>query len=92
MNKKKSFWKTLKERWSNKMPKFFTVLFVGGTFVSGTALAINTACVAAGAALPDWWNEIYAYLIGIPAGMAFAAKFTQSYDAKGKPVTKKEDK
>ena len=66
------------KRWHEKMPKFFKkVMWLCG-LISGTALAVNTAIVTAGATPHDWWQEIFPYLIGVPAGMAFIAKFTVS--------------
>lgn len=75
---------TLTQRWMNTMPKFFRMVFWICSLISGTALAINTAIVAGGGTPHEWWTDIYPYLIGIPAGMAFAAKFTQQYN--GKPI------
>ena len=63
-------------RWKEKMPKFFRMVMYVCALVSGTALAVNTAILAAGAQPHEWWQEIFPYLIGVPAGMAFAAKFT----------------
>lgn len=79
---------TIVERWRNRMPKFFRILFWVCSLISGTALAVNTAMVAGGATPHEWWTDVYPYLIGIPAGMAFAAKFTQTYS--GKPVSYEE--
>jgi hypothetical protein len=80
----KRFFKTIRRRWKNAMPKFFRVVFWVCSLISGTALAINTAIVAGGGTTHEWWNDIYPYLLGFPAGIAFAAKFTQQYN--GKPV------
>lgn len=74
----------LRQRWSNAMPKFFRVVCWTCSLISGTALAVNTAIVAGGGTPHAWWSDIYPYLIGVPAGMAFAAKFTQKYS--GRPV------
>ena len=41
------------------------------------AIAIHVAVTTAGATEPNWWNAIYPYLVGIPAGMAFVAKMTK---------------
>jgi hypothetical protein len=70
--------KEAKSRWSRKMPKFFRIIMWVCGFVSGTALAVNTAIMAAGAQPHDWWVNIFPYLIGIPAGAMFACKFTVS--------------
>ena len=62
------------KRWQEKMPKFFRVVMWICALISGTALAVNTAILAAQP--HDWWVEIFPYLIGVPAGAMFAAKFT----------------
>lgn len=77
-------WDVLKHRWKNAMPKFFRVVFWVCALISGTALAVNTAILSAGGVTHEWWNDLYPYLIGVPAGMAFACKFTQQYH--GKPI------
>ena len=82
----------MKQRWSSTMPKFFKVILCVCALVSGTALAVNTAIVAGGGVTHEWWNDIYPYLLGIPAGAAFVAKFTQTYGKDGKPVDKKRKK
>ena len=82
----KKFWNTLSSRWSNSMPKFFSRICWACSLISGTALAVNTAITAGGGTTHEWWNDIYPYLLGIPAGMAFVAKFTQNYDKNGNPV------
>jgi hypothetical protein len=75
---------TLSQRWLNTMPRFFRIVFWICSLISGTALAVNTAILAGGGTPHEWWVDVYPYLIGVPAGMAFAAKFTQQYN--GKPV------
>ncbi len=80
------FIETLRSRWRNSMPRFFSVICWCCTLISGTALAVNTAITAGGGITPQWWNDIYPYLLGIPAGMAFVAKFTQGYDNNGNPI------
>ena len=80
--------KTLKSRWRNTMPRFFRNICWCCTLISGTALAVNTAITAGGGMTHEWWNDIYPYLLGIPAGMAFVAKFTQGYDDNGNPIEK----
>lgn len=74
----------LGRRWRNTMPRFFRVIFWACSLVSGTALAVNTAIIAGGGTAHEWWTDVYPYLLGIPAGMAFVAKFTQQYN--GKPI------
>ena len=70
------------------MPKFFKRVCWLSALVGGTALAVNTAITSGGGTAHDWWNDIYPYLIGIPAGAAFVAKFTQNYDRDGNPIKK----
>jgi hypothetical protein len=80
----REFWNTLKHRWKNAMPRFFRNVCWTGALISGTAVAANTAITAAGGTPHEWWTDIYPYLVGVPAGAAFMAKFTQQYS--GKPV------
>lgn len=75
---------TLRSRWRNHMPVFFRRLFWICSLISGTALAVNTAITAGGGTPHAWWQDIYPYLLGFPAGIAFAAKFTQQYN--GQPI------
>ena len=81
----------LKGRWSSTMPKFFKVILCICALVSGTALAVNTAIAVGGGVTHEWWNNLYPYLLGVPAGAAFVAKFTQTYGKDGKTVGKKEN-
>lgn len=78
----------LRHRWTNTMPKFFRIVCWLSALVGGTALAVNTAITSGGGITHEWWQDIYPYLIGIPAGAAFVAKFTQNYDRNGNPVRK----
>lgn len=64
------------KRWNSKMPKFFRHIMWLCALVSGTALAVNTAITLGGGTPHEWWQDIYPYMLGIPAGMAFVAKFT----------------
>jgi hypothetical protein len=84
----KDFWQTIHDRWRNAMPKFFSRICWVCALISGTALAANTAVQAGGGTTHEWWNELYPYLLGVPAGMAFVAKFTQNYDKNGEPIRK----
>lgn len=77
----------ISQRWRNTMPRFFACICWVGALVSGTALAVNTAITAGGGVPHEWWSDIYPYLLGIPAGMAFVAKFTQSYDKNGNAIS-----
>ena len=80
------WWLNVQHRWTNTMPKFFRVICYICALVSGTALAVNTAIVDGGGVPHEWWVDIYPYLLGIPAGAAFVAKFTQTYGKDGKPI------
>ena len=75
---------TLKSRWRNAMPRFFRNICWTGTLISGTAITVNTAITAGGGTPHEWWSNAFPYLVGIPAGMAFVAKFTQQYS--GQPI------
>lgn len=44
--------------------------------ISGCALAIMTALLAAQSNIPEWFTKIYPYLIGIPAAIAFISQFS----------------
>ena len=69
--------KILKNRWKAKMPKFFRNALWLCTCVSGVAIAINFAMTSGNAIAPEWWNIIYPYLVGIPAGAAAISKFAK---------------
>ena len=64
------------KRWKERMPKFFRWMMYLCACISGTALAANTAILAAGAQPHEWWSDLFPYLIGVPAGVMFACKFT----------------
>lgn len=66
----------LKERWTQKMPRFFRGLCVLCTCIVGTAYGINTMMMMAGAMPHEWWTDIYPLLIGVPTGMAIVCKLT----------------
>ena len=71
--------KTIKERWKAQIPVFFQWIIGIGTGVAAVALSIHMALTSSGATIPDWWDTIYPYLIGIGAGMTATAKFTQKH-------------
>lgn len=82
------FWKELKNRWRNAMPKFFKrIMWVCG-LISGTALAANEAMQMANVEPHQWWIDIRPYLIAVPAGAMFVCKFTQTYGKDGQPIQK----
>lgn len=69
----------IKKRWKSETPKFFKGIVKIGLSVSGVALAMHLAVIGAGAGEPQWWIDIYPYIIAIPAGMAATAKLTRDY-------------
>lgn len=77
MSKIKIYWKQMTARWRAKMPQVFKKVMYIGTGISGLAIAVHTALVMSGALEPQWWVTSYPYIIGIPAGAAFMAKFTR---------------
>lgn len=79
-------WDNLKLRWKAKTPRIFKCIIKVALGVSGVSVAIHSALMAAGAAEPMWWQDVYPYLVGVPAGMAAVAKITQTYDKDGNPV------
>ena len=83
----KRWFQTARTRWHNVMPKFFKKVAIACSAVSGAALATNGAFLSVGADVPDWWADIYPYLIAFPAGMAVLCKFTQAYDKDGNPIS-----
>ena len=48
--------------------------------ISGCALAVMTALLAAQSQIPDWFGNIYPYLIGVPAAIAFVSQFSSKKD------------
>lgn len=82
------FWKTLKTRWHNAMPRFFKRMMWICGLISGTALAAHESMAVAGIQPHDWWLNIEPYLVAVPAGAMFACKFTQNYDKAGNPIEK----
>ncbi|MDD4728881.1 MAG: hypothetical protein PHN55_09055 [Dysgonamonadaceae bacterium] len=69
----------IKDRWNSKTPKFFKAIVKIGISISGIGLAMHTAMIASGAIEPQWWIDIYPYIIAIPAGMAACAKLTRDH-------------
>lgn len=64
------------ERWRERMPKFFRWMMYLCGMVAGMTVAINTAFASFGITPHEWWTDICPYLIGVPVGMMFCAKFT----------------
>lgn len=69
--------RSIKERWTAKSPVIFRRICNVCVGISTVAAAIQTALMASGATTPQWWTDIFPYLIGIPAGMAAVAKLTK---------------
>lgn len=44
--------------------------------ISGCAIAVMTALLTAQSPIPDWFSNIYPYLIGVPAVIAFISQFS----------------
>ena len=82
------FWQEMRARWHNAMPRFFKRLMWICGLISGSALAANEAMTVAGIQPHEWWTDVLPYLVGVPAGVMFACKFTQSYDRDGHPLKK----
>ena len=82
------FWKELKTRWQNAMPRFFRRMMWVCGLISGTALAAHESMALAGIQPHAWWLDIEPYLVAVPAGAMFACKFTQNYDRNGDPIRK----
>lgn len=87
----KTFSKEARKRWKAKMPKFFSRICWICSLISGTALAAQEAMIVAHIEPHEWWTDILPYLIGIPAGMAFAAKFTMTYPQNKNTILDKDD-
>lgn len=75
----KKVFRIIIKRWKAKMPVFFKWIIGIGTSVAAIALAVQMALNSGGATIPEWWEKIYPYLIGIGAGMTASAKFTQEH-------------
>ena len=69
----------IKNRWKSETPIFFKTIVRVGISISGVALAMHLAMVSSGAIEPQWWIDVYPYVIAIPAGMAATAKLTKDY-------------
>lgn len=64
--------------WTNFIadtPKIAKVVRNIAACISGCALAVMTALLSAQSDIPEWFNKIYPYLIGIPAAIAFISQF-----------------
>ena len=72
----------IRNRWKAETPIFFKNVVKIGVSISGVALAMHLAIIGADAVEPQWWVDIYPYVIAIPAGMAATAKLTTNYGNK----------
>ena len=88
MKTMKDFWKEMKTRWQNAMPRFFKRMMWICGLISGTALAAHESMALADIQPHQWWLDIEPYLVAVPAGAMFACKFTQNYDRDGNPIPK----
>lgn len=69
----------IKRLWSNfkdDTPKIAKRVRNIAAGISGCALAVMTALLTAQSRIPDWFNTIYPYLIGVPAIIAFISQFS----------------
>lgn len=71
------------QRFQSDTPKIAKRVRNVSAFVSGCALAVMTALLAAQSSIPEWFNRVYPYLIGAPAAIAFISQFS-SKDKEGK--------
>lgn len=66
----------IKERWHQKMPRFFYWLVVIACGIGGLAVAVNFGLPALGGEHSEWWSEVYRYVVSTCIGIVFACKFT----------------
>lgn len=63
-------------RWHERMPRFFRRLMTLAIGVITTASAIHFGMPVLGAEHPEWWLEVYRYIICVCIGVAVSSKFT----------------
>lgn len=68
---------TLSRRFQADTPKIARRVRNVAAFVSGLSMAVMTALITAQASIPEWFNRIYPYCIGLPATVAFACQFSE---------------
>ena len=66
----------LRERWHQRMPRFFYWIVVIACGVGGCAFAINNGIPALGGTHAEWWPDVYRYILGACIGIVFVCKFT----------------
>lgn len=84
----KAMFRLMRCRWTATTPKLFRTIGNVATGAGSVALAIHVALTGAGYQEPGILSNIFMTLIGLSAGVAALAKFTQSYDKDGVPVRK----
>ena len=67
----------LSRRFQADTPKIARRVRNVAAFVSGLSMAVMTALITAQASIPEWFNRIYPYCIGLPAAVAFACQFSE---------------
>lgn len=75
----KEIFSTIRTRWKSQMPIFFKWVMIIGSGICAVSLAIHMSLQQCGARIPEWWEAVYPYLIGVGAGMMATAKFTQKH-------------
>lgn len=53
----------LKERWVQRMPRFFRIIVKIVTAIALTATTVNFGVPALGGVLYDWWPEVYTHIL-----------------------------
>ena len=77
VDKIKCFGSQLWTRFEADTPKIARRIRNVCAFISGLALAVMTALLAAQSQIPGWFNDIYPYCIGVPAAIAFLCQFAE---------------
>lgn len=66
----------MKERWQQKMPKFFKAMMMIFICIGGTVVSIHVAFGLLDITAHEWWTEAEPLVLGISIGGAFSCKFT----------------
>ena len=67
----------LVDRWMAETPLIYKRVQAFAVSLSAIAIAVNTACVSAGATLPEWWVKSFPYMVGVGAAITAIAQFTK---------------